>query len=271
MAMMTSKHDTFPLRQGVVELADGRALTWQDSGPPDAPAVLWLHGSTGSRRTAPRVNGIRVIAYDRPGYGYSTAHPTRTLHSDADDVRALLDALGIAHVAVLAFSGGSAVGYACAARIPDRISRLGLVSGSPWPTVPAPTDNLLRSAAALLAADPSAAVTDLIGSAPLDDRVLSDPPLLDRLVHGAGDAVAAGVEGWVTEARLTRSAWPFRPHQVRRPVLLWHGLHDDAVPLASILPWLEQLPDAHLERIPNAGQLGWIAQEDKILGTLAAA
>ena len=42
-------------------------------------------------------------------------------------------------------------------------------------------------------------------------------------------------------------------------------------PLASILPWLEQLPDAHLERIPNAGQLGWIAQEDKILGTLAAA
>jgi pimeloyl-ACP methyl ester carboxylesterase len=74
----------------------------------------------------------------------------------------------------------------------------------------------------------------------------------------------------VTEERLIRSAWPFRPHEVRRPVLLWHGLRDDAVPLASVLPWLEQLPDAHLERIANAGHLGWIAQEERILSALAA-
>jgi pimeloyl-ACP methyl ester carboxylesterase len=269
--MMTLGSDRPAPVEGVVQLTDGRSLSWQDTGPPEAPPVLWLHGSTGSRRTAPQANGIRVIAYDRPGYGTSTPHPTRSLPSDANDVRELLDAIGVAHVAVLAFSGGSAVGYACAARIPDRVSRLGLVSGSTWPTVPAPTDNLLRSAATSLAADPTSAVTSLAGTAALDDRVLSDPPLRDRLLNGAGDAVAAGIEGWVTEARLIRSAWPFRPHEVRRPVLLWHGLHDDAVPLASILPWLEQLPDAHLERIADAGHLGWIAQEERILGALAAA
>jgi pimeloyl-ACP methyl ester carboxylesterase len=268
--MMTSKHGPPAPVEGVVQLADGRSLSWQDSGPPGAPPVLWLHGGTGSRRTAPRANGIRVIAYDRPGYGTSTPHPARTLLSDAEDVRALLDAIGISHVAVLAFSGGSAVGYACAARIPDRVSRLGLVSGSPWPTVPTPTDNLLRTAAASLAADLTAAVTGLAGTAPVDERVLSNPPLRDRLMNGAGDAVAAGIEGWVTEARLIGSAWPFRPHQVRRPVVLWHGLRDHAVPLASILPWLEQLPDAHLERIADAGHLGWIAQEERILGALAA-
>lgn len=269
--MTTTTHALPAPVEGVTRLADGRSLAWQDSGPPEAPAVLWLHGSTGSRRTAPQVNGIRVIAYDRPGYGWSTPHPERTLTSDADDVRALLDAIDVAHVSVLAFSGGSAVGYACAARIPGRISRLGLVSGAPWPTVPAPTDILLESAAEALAADPAAAVVGLSGAAPLDDRVLSDLALRDRLVNGAGDAVAAGIEGWVTEARLIRSAWPFRPHEVRRPVLLWHGLQDSAVPLATVLPWLEQLPDAHLERIADAGHLGWMAQESRILSALVAA
>jgi len=269
--MTTTRHALPAPVEGVVQLDDGRTLAWQDSGPPEAPAVLWLHGSTGSRRTAPQANGIRVIAYDRPGYGGSAPHPTRTLPSDADDVRALLDAIGIAHVAVLAFSGGSAVGYACAALIPDRVSRLGLVSGAPWPTVPAPTDTLLQSAADSLAADPAAAVANLSGAAAVDDRVLSDPPMRERLVTGVGDAVAAGTEGWVTEGRLIRSDWPFRPHEVRRPVLLWHGLQDDAVPLASVLPWLEQLPDAHLERIADAGHLGWMAQESRILGALATA
>ncbi len=75
----------------------------------------------------------------------------------------------------------------------------------------------------------------------------------------------------MTEERLTRSTWPFRPQDVRRPVLLWHGLCDHTVPLASVLPWLEQLPDAHLERIADAGPVGWMVQEDRILSALVTA
>src|SRR5689334_8061249 len=83
-SMITTGQNPKAPVEGVVQLADGRSLAWQNSGPPQAPAVLWLHGSTGSRRTAPQANGVRVIAYDRPGYGTSSPHPERTLASDAD-------------------------------------------------------------------------------------------------------------------------------------------------------------------------------------------
>lgn len=141
-------------------------LAWSCVGAVEDPPVLWLHGSTGSRRTAPGAEGVRMISYDRPGYGGSTAHPGRSLQSDAQDVRAVLDALAVGRTAVLAFSGGAAVGYACAARLPARVRRLGIVSGAVWPIRPAPSQEVLHGAAARLHADPAAAVGDC-PSAPL--------------------------------------------------------------------------------------------------------
>lgn len=117
-----------------LRLVDGRTLTWQVTGPSTAPVLLFLHGSTGSRRTAPTSPDVGVLAYDRPGYGGSSPHAQRTLTSDAMDVQALLDHLGLEEVAVLAFSGGAATGYACTALLSHRVRCLGVVSGAPWPS-----------------------------------------------------------------------------------------------------------------------------------------
>jgi pimeloyl-ACP methyl ester carboxylesterase len=125
--------------RGLIQLADGRALCWRANGAADDPTLLWLHGSTGSSRTAPTLPGVRVISYDRPGYGGSTHHPQRNLFSDASDVEALLNHLGIDQTTLLAFSGGAAIAYAAAVRTPQRLTRLGIVSGAPWPTAPAPS------------------------------------------------------------------------------------------------------------------------------------
>lgn len=153
-----------------------------------------------------------MIAYDRPGYGASSVQRGRTLTSDAEDVRGRLDALAVPTAAVLAFSGGAAVGYACAALLRGRVTGLGIVSGATWPSRPVPAEQVLTAAAAALQADPAAAVAGLLKDAPaVDTRVLSDPAVQQVLLQGAQDAVAAGVEGWITEARVTRAPWPFQP------------------------------------------------------------
>jgi pimeloyl-ACP methyl ester carboxylesterase len=256
---------------GAVRLGDGRSLAWQATGPSTAPVVLYLHGSTGSRRTAPASPGVRVLAYDRPGYGASSPHPQRTLVGDAADVRALLDALDLAGVAVLAFSGGAAVGYACAALLGEQVRCLGVVSGAPWPSAPPPPASALNAAADTLAADPAAAVTGLSRGAPrVDAGVLADAAVARRLLHGVRDAVTQGTQGWVDEALLVRSTWPFTPADVRCPVLLWHGEYDAAVPLRQAVVAAQQLPDARWQQvIAGAGHLGWIEQELHVLATLA--
>ncbi|MGW4094302.1 alpha/beta fold hydrolase [Nocardia sp. NPDC004718] len=85
-----------------------------------------MHGTPGSRvDTAPpelldRL-GIRLITYDRPGYGGSA--PPRegmTIADGAGHVAAIADHLGIDTFAVVGRSGGTPYAAAAAALLPDR-------------------------------------------------------------------------------------------------------------------------------------------------------
>ncbi|MBX3287290.1 MAG: alpha/beta fold hydrolase, partial [Actinobacteria bacterium] len=118
-----------------ITLADGRVLGFDDVGDPHGAAVLYVHGSPDSRRArhpdddvAARL-GIRLVAVDRPGAGLSTAHPTGTVGSFADDVVALADHLGVPAWRPLAWSAGSVHALAVAARHPDRVARVAVVAG----------------------------------------------------------------------------------------------------------------------------------------------
>lgn len=70
------------------------------SGPPGAPVALLVHGSLDRarsfRRTMRRLPALRVIAYDRRGYGASGLAPGArpySLHQHVDDLLELIDAV----------------------------------------------------------------------------------------------------------------------------------------------------------------------------------
>ena len=68
-----------------------------------------------------RERGLRVIGFDRPGYGNAPAEPNRTLRSVADATAALMDDLGAEKFAVIGVSGGGPYALASAAFLPDRV------------------------------------------------------------------------------------------------------------------------------------------------------
>src|SRR3954469_6493893 len=68
-----------------------------------------------------RGRGIRLIAYDRPGYGPSTPQPGRSVADAAADVAATADALGLDRFATWGASGGAPHALAMAALLPDRV------------------------------------------------------------------------------------------------------------------------------------------------------
>jgi pimeloyl-ACP methyl ester carboxylesterase len=110
-----------------VQGPDGRTLAVEEAGDPAGRPVLIHNGTPNSRLIyAPvdadaKARGLRLISYDRPGYGGSSPHPGRTVADCAADVRAICATLGIDRLATWGISGGGPHVLACAALLPDLV------------------------------------------------------------------------------------------------------------------------------------------------------
>jgi pimeloyl-ACP methyl ester carboxylesterase len=133
---MTTLDEWVPPATRAVELTDGRRLTYCLYGPDDGAPVVSSNPTPHTRWERPDVVeayqrlGVRVLSYDRPGYGGSSRQPGRTVADAASDVAALADAQGWGRFAVTGFSGGGAPALACAALLPDRVTRCAVVAGT---------------------------------------------------------------------------------------------------------------------------------------------
>ncbi|MFI5657207.1 alpha/beta fold hydrolase [Streptomyces sp. NPDC051684] len=108
------------------------------SGPPQAPAVLLIHGSAGSlEHWDPVVPALaetfRVIRVDLPGCGRSSAPRTGGfgVPEQAGRVEAVLDRLGVGRVTVVGHSSGCMVATALAERRPGAVSAVVLIGMGP--------------------------------------------------------------------------------------------------------------------------------------------
>jgi pimeloyl-ACP methyl ester carboxylesterase len=247
----------------IVPAADGsRKLTVRISGNPSGIPVFFLHGTPGSRiGPAPRTPvlyklGVRLISFDRPGYGGSERQVARRVADAAEDVVAIADYLEVEQFAVLGRSGGGPHALACAALLPDRVTRAGvLVSLAPWEGMGAQwlngmsiSNRLEYTAAALepeklitrlvqsaakIKADPTSHVTMLGREMPEDDRrVVADAGIRALLAQNFAEALKDSADGWIDDALAFCAPWGFDPADIMAPVLLWHGGDDVFSPVA---------------------------------------
>lgn len=120
-------------------LADGRKLSYTDTGTGENGTWIHCHGIPGSRYELAHItadlnaSGLRVIVPDRPGYGDSTPHPDYGFLQHTNDVRQLADHLGLDRFSVSGFSGGGVFAMATANDLEERIERLTIAA---TPAVP---------------------------------------------------------------------------------------------------------------------------------------
>ena len=118
-------------REGQAKTRDGRTLAFFERGAPDGMPVLVCHGTPGSRLTRHpdpvmyEHHGVRMVPYDRPGYGRSDPHLGRSVADAAADIAAIADELGLERFAVVGGSGGAPHALACGALLGDRVVRVG--------------------------------------------------------------------------------------------------------------------------------------------------
>ena len=117
-----------PARETYAELP-GVRLWFRDTGGSGTPVVL-LHANTGSSRNwdyqipAFTAAGYRVIAYDRRGWGRSTATPDAQPGTAADDLHALMKYLGVNRFHLLGTAGGGFVAFDYALSFPEELRSL---------------------------------------------------------------------------------------------------------------------------------------------------
>ena len=276
-------------------LRDGRTLAWREYGPPDGRPILRFQGTPGSRNSRHPDEGaydrlhVRVIVFDRPGYGASSRLTGRGISVVADDAAELLDNLGLEVVHVIGGSGGGPHVLAFAGRHAGRVRAATVVVGA------APLDEedlgglielnrdgwyaaregwdamyeLLAPKREEVLADPLAGFRAAMAAAPESDKAVMDDPAWQRVfIEDVTEAFRPGAEGWADEGMALTLEWDIDPADVQCSVTWWHGEHDANVPIAAVRRLLERMHEVDLRVWTEAGHLEPYLRHDEILGEL---
>ena len=246
----------------MVDLA-GTRLHVRDSGPRDAPALLLLHGFGASLHTwEPWAQALqtdhRVIRFDLPGNGLSPPDPNGDYSDERSRtlVTALLDHLGLAQVTLIGNSMGGRIAWSYAAREPERVRALVLVSpdgfASPGfeygkaPEVPASLKlmrytlpkPLLRMSLAPAYANPAALTETLVTRY---HELMRAPGAREAMLQRMGQIALEDPRPWL--------------QKIRAPTLLLWGEQDAMIPFSNAADYTHSIAGATLVALPGLGHL----------------
>ncbi len=224
-------------------LVDGRRWRLYEAGDPSAPPVLFVHGYLGSGRffrdnMLTLADGWWAIAPDLPGHCRSD--PWSEDEAPVEQWRlldALLEDLRAPPAVVVGHSRGGAVAIQLAARSPDRVASLVLVSTSGVPFV--------------------------VGTLELKGMVVDPATIPDDLVRSMRECslTALGYEKArrtaMLEGRLERDVTPVLG-DVRAPTLVVWGAQDPTIPMDVGRRVAQGIPGAELRVLEGAGHLPFV-------------
>ena len=237
------------------------------------PSLLFVHGAAHdhsvwalqSRYFAH--HGYNVLAVDLPGHGRSAGAPLPTVTAIAQWLPRVLDAANVTVAALIGHSMGTLAVLDCAARFPDRVSKIALLG----PAVPMPVSD------------------ELLAAAKADDHLAFE--LINGWSHSAGKQLGGNqMPGmWMTGAamRLMERSRPGALYadlnacrsyagglhaaaQVRCPALVILGARDIMAPPKGAQAMLDALPDKRVHTLPGTGHAMMAEQPDAVLDALRA-
>lgn len=250
-----------------ITLADGRSLSYLESGEVTGTPLLYMHGNPGSARERHnhdalyKTHHIRFIGVNRPGIGTSSVAESWQAETFADDLHELLQQLRIPQINLMGYSGGGLYACALAAKYPEVVRKLVLVSSvAPFDdeylycklsdanrmffdAARENPDGLLQQLSAIQ--DPEtilATINSMVNEA--DKSVLFLPQVKSDLLAAYADVLKQGLKPLVQDLSNIASPWPFSLGAIQADTQLWHGRLDQNSPIESCEYLAERIPKA---------------------------
>ena len=279
-----------------IQLADGRSLAWAEYGDPDGAPLIFHHGIPSSREAAAVLagaagrNAVRLIAPDRPGFGYSDPLPERTILDWPDDLEQLADHLELETFSVASISAGLPYVLAAGLRMPQRLERIALISGLgridtaetlegmsyEWRLIYSLFLKSRRLASlwmrgygrAALRRPERVVAQQIKRMHEIDSEVLARPDVSANRIADLQQAFRQGPAAAGEEARMHLEPWGFEIADVQSDVYLWQGTLDESHPIHMGRTIAAELPNCRAVFAEGAGALGFVLYGDAIFADL---
>ncbi len=280
----------------VVRLTDGRELSWAEYGYPHGEPLFFHHGIPSSRLTAAvldegaRRAGIRLIAPERPGFGFSDGQPGRAILDWPNDLRQLADYLELERFSLAGISAGMPYTLACALKMPERLHRVAVISGLGRIDSNSALEGMsyewrliytlflksrrlaslwMRGYGRSVQRRPDRVVAEQIKRMPpVDADVLGSDPIRANRIADLREAFRQGPAAAGDEARMHLEPWGFDLADVDFPVTLWHGALDESHPIQMATQIASELPHCRAIYVDGVGALGFIEHAESIFNAL---
>jgi pimeloyl-ACP methyl ester carboxylesterase/DNA-binding CsgD family transcriptional regulator len=259
----------------LVTLGDQRQLCYREYGVATGFPVLYFHfGLSASMLPPAAVAGLagtdlRVIAFERPGYGQSDPTETYSFESVAADVDELRQRLGLSRLSLFGDGYGGGFAVAAAHRLGRGVSRLALHApnlgrsasnsadqrgmsvfhAQPW-IIPTAAEMLRRGLRVKVIRSMLGYLTERSRS---DERRVGDPEHLAYLNATIFDALERSSKGLAAELLLFGRKVHSDPRGLGVPIKVWHGEENAVVSTTDSLLDFGEHPHAELRILPDVG------------------
>ena len=222
------------VQHGIAETADGVRIAYQVSGT--GPAIVFCHAMANDHRMYDRHRDVfsaahTCITFDQRGSGDSD-HPSfqegpdssYTVEKFGEDLRAVLDELGVERACILGFSMGAVSALIFSIRYPGRVERLILASAMAS-RIPQPIIDRARLVEEILDTKGVNATYDFYFSGALFEGVLDDKELQETIALARSKASSHGFKGCF-RVTIDRPSLVDRLSVIQCPTLILVGEND---------------------------------------------
>jgi len=240
-----------------LQLSDGRFIEYIDNGVSSKSALILHHGTPtsmavwGTWLAATAEEGIRAIAFTRPGYAGSDRKVGHTVISANNDLEEILNHLEVENFVSVGWSGGGP--YALASGLLQRCSEVQLIAsvspydaeGFDWFQDQSP-ESIEEAKLSVLSLEDSITFKESY-YAEIRDRTAEEflveyakrssfnsfeniyRAFSEDLSSAIHAALKSGVIGYADDEFAFLRNWGFEVKDVRVPVVIWQGLDDLSV------------------------------------------
>jgi pimeloyl-ACP methyl ester carboxylesterase len=234
----------------LLRYAIGEVLSYVDYGDKNRFPILIQHGMIACITDVHLFDrlvqaGKRVISVARPGYGYSSPYEMRNIAEWGEIVSFLVEALHLTQFDVLGMSSGAPYSYAIGYRLPEKVRKIFIFSGTPalydervvslWP----------------YEVNKNASLAELQKLA--KELFFSNLSEEDLLRNDIRDSMRNECFGIALDLKLRCVDWGINLSEVKTEVVMQHSRADQSVPFVTAEITASLLPNCRLE-IRDSGE-----------------
>ncbi|HLF45482.1 MAG TPA: alpha/beta fold hydrolase [Chitinophagaceae bacterium] len=243
------------------------AVSYNDHGPEDAPAVIFIHGfpfnkSSWDRQVEILKDDFRVIAYDVRGHGNSDPGIGEFfIELFVNDLFRMMDKLNIERATLCGLSMGGYIALSAIVKHPQRVEAL-LLSDTQCTADTAEgkekrmmtIENIKKTGVENFA---DASIKNLFASASFSEKIKEIDEVREMILNTSKQTLFSTLV-----ALADRKETCSRLHEINCPVLIMVGKEDKITPLAAAKFMHEKIQDSTLRMIAHAGHVANIENPD---------